>query len=181
MADPVARGNTTPRTALTFPGQLVLWSVRLHLLGDRQGFPTADTIGTAYRLVGCPHGQPAVAALVTDLTDSARRTLDIRPPCARILSVDEDRLLDLIRCFQRRDPILPRFIVSALVPAPARSRILSLTARLSGRLVAAGLAIGGDIRPRTGPVPGRPGEASPHVHAHTHDFLPKTPGASPCQ
>jgi hypothetical protein len=181
MADPAAGGAQTPRNSLNFAGQLVLWSVRLRVLGDRQGFPTADTIETAYRLVGCSHGELSIAALVTELTRSARRTLDIRPPCARTLSADEDRVLDLIRCFQRHDPIRPRFIASALVPASAGSRILALTARLAGQLVGAGLAIGGDIRPRTGPVPGQPGAANPQMHAQTHDFLPKTPGVFPCR
>lgn len=178
MADPAAEPTPTPRTLLSFAGQLVLWSVRLRLLGDRQGIPTADTIETAYGLVGCPHAPATLASLVAGLSGAARRPIDIRAPCFRSLSADEDRLLDLVRCFQRDDAVRPRFIVSALVPAAGQPRILALTARLSGHLTAAGLFVGGDIRPRTGPVPQGAHPSQPCAHSRAHSVLSQDSGLS---
>lgn len=177
MAGPAAVPTPTPRDSLSFAGQLVLWSIRLLSLGDRQAIPTADTVLTAYRLVGCPYAPPTLTTLLAGLTRAARRSFDIRIPCARTLSADEDRLLDLIRCFQRDDPVRPRFIASALIPAAAQPRILKLTARLSRQLLAAGLAVGGDVRLRTGPAPGITPQPRSLARSRAHP-IPHTKGLS---
>ena len=147
MTDPVETGPV--RHELDFGGQVVLWSIRLWVLGVCHQKPTHETIDRAYALIGCPDGARFVNAAMQKLTASARRVLDIRPPCFTAISDDEQRLLDAIRCFQRADKVRPRFIVSAISYRQAAPALLNALERLSQCLLLGGLVLQGEIACRT--------------------------------
>ena len=149
MADVIEDGPK--RHDLDFGTQIVLWSIRLWVVGVCHNRPTIHTIDKAYTLVGCPNSARALNAVMQRLSQSARRILDIRPPCFQALSADEHRLLDTIRCYQRAEHDRPRFIISAMVYPHAAPPLLDAIDLLSRHLLLGGLVVGGEIAWRTGP------------------------------
>ena len=143
MTDPAETGPL--RHELDFGGQVLLWSIRIWVIGVRHQRPALETIDKAYTLVGCPDGASSLNTVMQRLTLSARRVLDVRPPCFTSISADEQRLLDATRCYQRGDKVRPRFIVSAMSHRHAAPALLDALERLSLSLVGAGLTLQGDI------------------------------------
>lgn len=137
--------DETPRQSLSFGGQFLLWSVRLWVHGLRHQVPTLDTIDTAYSLVGCPEGATTLTAFMTGLSAGARRKLDIRPPCFRTVSADEDRLLTLIRSLQTEAAVEPRFLIAAITRPDSHARLLPSAERLAQNLLRCGLSVQGPI------------------------------------
>ena len=143
MADLVETGPA--REDLDFGAQLLLWSVRLWVLGVCHRKATIEIIDRAYTMVGCPDGARLLNTAMQTLTLSARRVLDVRPPCFRSISSDEQRLLDAVGCYQQADTVRPRFIISAMSHAQSTPAVLNALEGLSRSLLRGGLRLGADI------------------------------------
>ena len=118
------------RRSLPFAEQLVLWALRLSVVGLKTGAPTDHPVVLAFRKVG------------------AERRVQIGVPCAFTVTEDERRILDLVAIGQAgvSGTLMLRGMLS---PAACRAAA-GLCAELAGLLAEAGVML---QRPAAPPRP----------------------------
>jgi hypothetical protein len=135
-------------TALTFPQQFVVWSVRVWVDGHRTGVGRAHLLREAYALAGAAEGWLLVEELMTVIAVSARRALDMRCPTCRQIGEDEAAFLDAVASLQAGESAKAIAVLADWLP-PSGARIaFGVVERLAAILAKARLCLPAPERPR---------------------------------
>jgi hypothetical protein len=127
---------------LTRSETLLLWAVRVWVVGHRHDMPVLPNLRTAFRDEGVPAAAEAVDDLMGFIGHGAGRTIRVNCPRCRQVTEDERLLLDVVALHQQGDALWAPFLVRAILTPAA--------ARLSGPLflaVADALRDGGVVLP----------------------------------
>lgn len=138
-----AADGEVERDGLGFPEQFVLWMMRIWVLGLHQERTVVPVIDRAFSALRVDNGGRLVERMMIALAEGARRTIDVRPPCCPTLSVDEQRLLDLLRFLQQEDPMRPLFVLSSFLRPECRGAVRAVGYELARLLLSAGIDLTG--------------------------------------
>lgn len=85
---------------LSFAEQMLLWSMRIWVVGLQKRIPVGEKLHEAYSRAGAPRAVGLVDNLMVVVGHGAIRQLDINCPCRKGLSEDERSILDLAALYQ---------------------------------------------------------------------------------
>ena len=136
---------------------LLLWAVRVWVVGHRHDVPVLPNLRTAFRDEGVPAAAEAVDDLMGFIGHGAGRTIRVNCPRCRQVTEDERLLLDVVSLHQQGDALWAPFL--------ARAILTPMAAQVSGppfAVLADALRDGGILLP---PVAGQvpPPDAAAHA------------------
>lgn len=141
------------RRALPFAEQLVLWALRLSVVGLKTGAPVDHPVQLAFRKVGAEAAAERISLLTRIVGFGAERRVQIGVPCAFTVTADERRILDMVAIGQLGRAGGAGGTVSGtlmlrdmLSPAACRAAA-GLCAELGGMLGRAGVVLPSPQRP----------------------------------
>lgn len=140
------------RTMLPFAEQLLLWAIRMTVVGMKSGSPTHHPVTVAFRKVGAEPAAEKVSMLVRILALGAQRPVQIATPCALLLTPDERCLLAVAALAQTRPRVEGALIMRPLLSPAACRAVAALARELGALLGGVGLRF---AAPVSGPAPAR--------------------------
>lgn len=138
------------RTCLPFAEQLLLWAIRMTVLGLKTGAPTQHPVIVAYRKAGAPAVPERLGLMMRVLALGALRPVQIATPCAMFVTEDERALVAMIAMAQPGDAVRGTLMLRRIL-SPAACRA---TAALAGEVAA--LMGGAGLHLRRPRAQGRP-------------------------
>jgi hypothetical protein len=136
------------RRALPFAEQMVLWALRLSVVGLKTGAPTDHPVLLAFRKVGAEAAAERVGLLTRIIGFGAERRVQIGVPCAFTVTEDERRILDLVAIGQ--SGVSGTLMLRGMLSPAACRAAAGLCAELGGLLAEAGVML---QRPAAPPRP----------------------------
>jgi hypothetical protein len=140
------------RTALPFAEQLLLWAIRMTVVGMKSGSPTHHPVAVAFRKVGAEPAAEKVSMLVRIVALGALRPVQIATPCALLLTPDERCLLSVAALAQARPAVDGALVMRRLLSPAACRAVAGLARELSALLDGVGLRF---AAPVSAPAPER--------------------------
>jgi hypothetical protein len=135
---PASPGFTTQ---LGRPDRLMLWAMRVWVIGLKQRVDVAEPMRTAFDLFGIAPAAELVDALMSIVACGATRVLDIECVCHKAVSEDERRLLAAAALHQNGGSFEASFILRSMLSATASRAAAELLDRLSEALRAKSLRL----------------------------------------
>ncbi|MGK9165644.1 hypothetical protein KXR53_05070 [Inquilinus limosus] len=127
------------RRALPFAEQLVLWALRLSVVGLKTGAPTDHPVLLAFRKVGAEAAAERIGPLTRIIGFGAERRVQIGVPCAFTVTEDERRILDLVAIGQ--SGVAGALMLRGMLSPAACRAAGGLCAELGGMLAEAGVML----------------------------------------
>tara|TARA_A100001037_G_C15034655_1_gene582647 strand:+ start:492 stop:1013 length:522 start_codon:yes stop_codon:yes gene_type:complete len=154
MVTPMTRPDRIPVpaefAALPFGEQLILWAIRFWVKALQTEANAQTVLRAGFECARAPDAHPALDDLMTIISISAQRSIDIRCPKCPSISPDEERLLGAVAAWQHGlPPAYADSFFSAWLPASALRVARTPASQLAYALSHAGMM----IRSRK---PGRP-------------------------
>ena len=146
------------RRSLPFAEQLVLWALRLSVVGLKTGAPTDHPVLLAFRKVGAEAAAERVGLLTRIIGFGAERRVQIGVPCAFTVTEDERRILDLVAIGQ--SGVSGTLMLRGMLSPAACRAAAGLCGELGGLLAGAGMIL---QRPAMPPRPLRIPANTPSV------------------
>jgi len=140
------------RRSLPFAEQLVLWALRLSVVGLKTGAPTEHPVLLAFRKVGAEAAAERIGLLTRIIGFGAERRVQIGVPCAFTVTADERRILDLVAIGQ--SGVSGTLMLRGMLSPAACRAAAGLCGDLGGVLAEAGVLLQRPAAPpRPLPVP----------------------------
>jgi hypothetical protein len=147
----------TDRRALPFAEQLVLWALRLSVVGLKTGAPTDHPVLLAFRKVGAEAAAEHINLLTRIVGFGAERRVQIGVPCAFTVTEDERQILDLVAIGQSGRGVSGTLVLRGMLSSAACRAAAGLCAELGEMLAGAGVYL---QRPSAPPRPMPPPAAN---------------------
>jgi hypothetical protein len=148
-----ARPAAQDRNDLGFAEQVLLWAIRVWVVGYHHQRPATTVLDSAFEFLGAPNAAALLNRAMMAVGAAGRRQIDIRPPCYRELSADERRLLEILGLAQQTNADAYRFLLLSLIKPHERQPSEALLRALARDLLQAGMVLD---RPAAGGRPGLP-------------------------
>ncbi|MGB0681929.1 MAG: hypothetical protein ACPGOV_04455 [Magnetovibrionaceae bacterium] len=126
---------------LSFPEQLVLWSVRLWTQGNHMNICVLPGLCRAYAQAGAAGAVPPLDRLMVSLLMARRRVIQIRPVCCHGITADEAAILSLIAGISRRKQPRAQALLQQWMAPDLAVKCLAPATRFTDYLTRGGLTM----------------------------------------
>lgn len=126
---------------LPLAGQLVLWSLRLWVKGERWGIAVQADLREAYTRVRVEAGPTLVERLMSVIVQGHSRTVEINCTCHAEIGPDEQALLTALAWLRTGETAPAEAALAGFLRPTARRLAAAVLAALAGELAAAGLEL----------------------------------------
>jgi hypothetical protein len=126
------------RQTVSIERSVVLWCIRVWVLGQRREIGAAWRIQEALERVGAPGAAPALGAYMRAIEDGALRPIDVQCTCWRGVREDEHALLDVVALAQALRPFEAMLVLRGLAGPQAACAALAQAQAVAATLTCAG-------------------------------------------
>ena len=137
------------RMALPHLEQLLLYSIRVWVIGFCRGLPIAERLDEVFAMIGAPEAAAHLCGFMWAVGHGARRLLAVDCVCRAEVSEDERRLLDVLALAQAGRSLEAVLLLRSLITPPAALAAGDSAARLGSALAAAGRTLSPRSLPTT--------------------------------
>jgi len=130
------------RQTVSIERSVVLWCMRIWVLGRRRDIGAAWRMQEALERVGAPAAAPALGAFMRTLRNGALQPIDIQCTCWRGVREDEHALLDVLALAQERRPFEALLLLRTLATPEAAGAALTQAQCVAASLAHAGWRLG---------------------------------------
>lgn len=131
--------ETDERLALPVEQGVLLWSMRMWVIGMKLGMAVEARVQEMFDLLGAPGAAPFLQRFMVALSQGCIRMIDVRCVCQPRLDADERALLDVLSLAQAMRPFDARRVLCGVVTPAGADAALRNAEGLGTALAQAGL------------------------------------------